>query len=114
MLNPWDAQASNTFLTGTLIICFMEALILFDSGATYSLVSSSFALCFDMRFDVLNSLLTMLTPVEEVYLIIRFLSGCEICIEDELILVYLVELRECLNDGVMFSISEARGMITYV
>ena len=70
-------------------------------------VSPSFALCLDMRFDVLNSLLTVLTPVGEVYLINRFLSGCEVCIEDEILLVDLVELRECLNDGVMFSISEA-------
>ena len=86
-------------------------MVLFDSGATHSLVSSSFALCLDMRFDVLNILLTVLTPVGEVYLIIRFLSECEVCIEDEILLVDLVELRECLNDRVMFSISEAGGMI---
>ena len=48
---------------------------------------------------MLNSLLAVLTSVVEVYIIIRFLSGCEICIEDELLLVYLVELKECLNDG---------------
>ena len=55
-----------------------------------------------MRFDVLNSLLTVLTPVVEVYIIIRFfLFGCEICIKDEIFLVDVVELRECLNDGVM-------------
>ena len=114
MLNPRDAQASNIVVTGTLTICSMEALILFDSGATYYLVSSSFALCLDMRFDVLNSLLTMLTSVGEVYLIIRFLSECEVCIKDEILLVDLVELRECLNDGVMFSISEAGGMIAHV
>ena len=72
MLNPRDAHASNIIVTSTLTICSMEALILFDSGATYSLVSSSFALCLDMRFDVLNSLLTMLTPVVEMYIIIRF------------------------------------------
>ena len=64
--------------------------------------------------DVLNSLLTVLTPVGEVYLIIRFLSECEVCIEDENLLVDLVELRECLNDGVMFSISEVGGMIAHV
>ena len=72
VLNPRDAQVSNIVVTSTLTICSMEALILFDSGATYSLVSPSFALCLDMRFDVLNSLLTVLTPVGEVYLIIRF------------------------------------------
>ena len=42
------------------------------------------------------------------------MSGCEVCIEDEILLVDLVELRECLNDGVMFSISKAGGMIAYV
>ena len=63
---------------------------------------------------MLNSLLAVLTPVVKVYIIIRFLSGCEICIEDEILLVDLVELRECSNDGVMFSISEAGGMITYM
>ena len=100
-------------MTGTLTICSRQALVLLDLGATHSLVSPSFALCLDMRFDVLNSLLTMLTPIGEVYLIIRFLSGCEVCI-DEILLVDLVELRECLNDGVMFSISEAGGMIAHV
>ena len=114
MLNPRDAQASNTVLTGTLTIYSRQALILFDSGDTHSVVSPSFALCLDMRFDVLNSLLTVLTPVGEVYLIIKFLSGCEVCIEDKILLVDLVELRECLNDGVMFSISEAGGMIAHV
>ena len=68
MLNPRDAQASNIVLTGTLTICFRQVLVLFDSGATHSLVSPSFALCLDMRFDVLNSLLTVFSPIGEVYL----------------------------------------------
>ena len=67
-------------------------MVLFDSGATHFFVSPSFALCLDMRFDVLNSPLIVLTPVGEVYLINRFLSGCEVCIEDEILLVNLVEL----------------------
>ena len=58
-----------------------------------SFVSPSFVLCLDMRFDVLNSPLTVLTPVGEVYLINKFLSGCEVCIEDEILLVDLVELK---------------------
>ena len=93
MLNPRDAQASNTVVTGTLTICSRQGLVLFDSGTTHSFVSPSFSLCLDMRFDVLNSPLTMLTPVEEVYLINRFLSGCVVCIEDEILLVNLVELE---------------------
>ena len=47
MLNSLDAQASNIVVTGTLTICSMKVLTLFDSGATYSLVSPSFALCLD-------------------------------------------------------------------
>ena len=93
MLNPWDAQASNAVVTSTLTICSRQALVLFDSGATHSFVSPSFALCLDMIFDVLNSPLTMLTPIGEVYLINRFLLGCEVCIEDEILLVELVELE---------------------
>ena len=114
MLNPRDAQASNVVVTGTLTIYSRKAVVLFDLGATHSFVSPSFTLCLDMRFDVLNDLLIVLTLVGEVYLINRVFSGCEVCIEDEILLVDLVELRECLNDGVMFSISEAGGMIAHV
>ena len=35
----------------------------------------------------------MLTLVKEVYLINRFLSRCEVCIKDEILLVDLVELE---------------------
>ena len=42
---------------------------------------------------MLNSPLTVFTPVGEVYLINRFLSRCEVRIEDEIFLVDLVELE---------------------
>ena len=74
MLNPRDAQASNTVVTGTLTICSKQAVVLFDSGATRSFVSPSFALCLNMRNDVLNSPLIVFTLVGEVYLINKFLS----------------------------------------
>ena len=63
MLNPGDAQASNAVMTGTLTICSRQAVVLFDSGAIHSFVSPSFTLCLDMKFDVLDSPLTILTPV---------------------------------------------------
>ena len=93
MLNPRDVQASNAVVTSTLTICSRQVVVFFDSGATHSFVSPSFALCLDMRFNVLNSLLIVLTPLGEVYLINRFLSRCEVCIEDEILLVDLVELE---------------------
>ena len=80
MLNPWDAQALNAIVTGTLTICSRQTVVLFVSGATHSFVSPSFALCLDMRFDVLNDLLIVLTPVGEVYLINRVFPGCEVAL----------------------------------
>ena len=91
MLNLRDAQASNAIVIGTLTICSRQVVVLFDSDTTHSFVSPSFVLCLDMRFDVLNSSLTVLTPVGEVYLINRVFLGCEVCIEDEILLVDLVE-----------------------
>ena len=93
MLSPRDAQASNIVVTGTLTIYSKQTLVLFDSSATHSFVSPSFALCLDMRFDVLNSPLTVLTLVGEMYLINKVFPGCEVCIEDEILLVDLVELE---------------------
>ena len=72
MLNHRDVQASNAVMRGTLTICSRQTLVLFDSGATHFFVSPSFALCLDMRIDVLNSSLAVLTPVGEVYLINMF------------------------------------------
>ena len=37
-----DAQASNVVVTGTLPVCFLDAGVLFDPGATYSFVSLVF------------------------------------------------------------------------
>ena len=68
-------------------------MVLFDSGAIHSFVSPSFALCLDMRFDVLSSPLIVLTPIGEVYSINRVFPRCEVCIEDEILLVDLVELE---------------------
>ena len=45
VLNPWDAQVSNTVVIGTITIFSRQALILFDLGVTHSFVSPSFALC---------------------------------------------------------------------
>ena len=80
-------------MTSTLTICSKQALVLFDLGATHFFVSPSFALCLDMRFNVLKSPLTVLTRVEEVYLINRFLYGSEVRIGDETFLIDLVELE---------------------
>ena len=72
VLNPRDTHATNDIVTGILTICSRQAVVLIDSGVTHSFVSLSFALCLDIRFDVLSSPLIVLTPIREVVLINRF------------------------------------------
>ena len=42
-LTPQDAQVSNAVVTGTLPVCYLDARILFDPGASHSFVSPIFA-----------------------------------------------------------------------
>ena len=80
------------------------------TGATHSFVSPSFSLYLDIRFDVLNSPLTVLTLVG-VYLINRFLSRCEVCIEDEILLVDLVELKILEFDVILGMDSDRKSVV---
>ena len=41
-LTPQDAQTSNAMVAGILLVCSFEARVLFDSGASYSFISSFF------------------------------------------------------------------------
>ena len=42
-LTQQDAQASNAVVAGTLSVCFVDAKVLLDLGATHSFVSPVFA-----------------------------------------------------------------------
>ena len=42
-LTQQDAQASNPVVAGTLTVCFLDARVLLDPGATHSFVSLVFA-----------------------------------------------------------------------
>ena len=42
-LTPQDAQASNAVVTGTILVCYCDARVLFDPGATHSFITSVFA-----------------------------------------------------------------------
>ena len=55
------AQASNTIVSGTLLICSFEARVLFDTGATHSSVSLYFALRFTEKPILLESPLCVAT-----------------------------------------------------
>ena len=42
-LTPQDAQASNAVVSGILLVCSLDARVLFDPGASHSFVSLVFA-----------------------------------------------------------------------
>ena len=43
ILTPQDAQASNAVVAGTLPVCYLDARVLFDPGASHSFVSPIFS-----------------------------------------------------------------------
>ena len=78
MLNPQDAQMFNAVVTGILNVCFKQATILFDSSATHSFVSPSFAICLNKEIRMLDNPLMVLTPAREVYSISKVLKECAV------------------------------------
>ena len=93
MLNPQDAQMSNAIVTGILNVCFKQATVLFDSGATHSFVCHSFATCLNKEMCMLDNPLMVLTPVGEVYSISKVLKKCVVRIENEIFSANLMVLN---------------------
>ncbi|XP_070050313.1 uncharacterized protein [Nicotiana tomentosiformis] len=68
--------ASDAVITGMVLICHMDALVLFDLGSTYSYVSSYFALYLDISHDFLSSPLYVFTPVGDSIIVDRVYWLC--------------------------------------
>ena len=83
---------SNAIVTGILNVCFKQDTILFDSGATHSFVSLSFATCLNKEMCMLNNLLMVLTSTGEVYSISKVLKEFTIRIENEIFSANLMVL----------------------
>src|ERR1043165_966724 len=57
-----DAQQSSEIVLGRLLVCSVPASVLFDSGASHSFMSKSFAQRFDFHSEVTPSPLTISSP----------------------------------------------------
>ena len=57
-----DAQQSLEIVLGRLRVCSVPATVLFDSGASHSFISQSFASRVDIPRDQLPSKLSVVTP----------------------------------------------------
>ena len=64
-VDPQEAHASNTVVTGTFLIDKLKARVLFDSGATHSFISPYFANKLARDKTLMKSPLTISTPMGE-------------------------------------------------
>ncbi|XP_059446579.1 uncharacterized protein LOC132178142 [Corylus avellana] len=80
-LTPSDAAASNDVVTGTLPISSSRAYVLFDSRATHSFMSYSFAKACCLESKALDVNLAVATPVVSTILCTSVVKGCPILVE---------------------------------
>ncbi|KAJ1376828.1 Zinc finger, CCHC-type [Sesbania bispinosa] len=87
-----DAQASNAVVTGILSICSQDAHVLFDSRATHSFVSLSFATQLGKCSSSLDETLAVTTPVGEILLADCVFHSCVASIRGRKLLENLIAL----------------------
>ena len=61
--NQAYAEATDNVVEGTLLVCVIEAKILFDPSSTHSFMSPNFFKLIDMPARELEFILTVSTPV---------------------------------------------------
>ena len=57
-----EAQDAPAIVMGTLLVNSVLASVLFDSGASHSFISETFALAHDIAFEKMNPPLVVSTP----------------------------------------------------
>ena len=58
-------ETSDDVITGNLLVCHRMASVLFDPGSTFSYVSSSFIIGFNLHCELLDIPIRVSTPVGE-------------------------------------------------
>ena len=76
-----DAQASNAMVAGTIPVCYRDARVLFDPGATHSFISSVFALKVGYQPSRMLYPLFVVTPLSEELEMNVFFSSCPVLVE---------------------------------
>ncbi|KAL0550149.1 hypothetical protein IC582_014651 [Cucumis melo] len=98
--NKIEAERASTVVTGTLLVLGHYALILFDSGSSYSFISSAFVLHARIEVEPLHHVLSVSTPSGECMLSKEKVKGCQIEITGHVIEVTLLVL-DMLNFDVI-------------
>ncbi|XP_050233405.1 uncharacterized protein LOC126681891 [Mercurialis annua] len=101
VLNPQEAQASNVVVQGIFTIASMNALVLFDLGATHSFVSPSFAIKMGKQPAYLQNPLSVATPMGESMDTDIIYSSCPVNVQGRELLADLVLLEALAFDVIL-------------
>jgi hypothetical protein len=89
-----DTEAENTdVVTGTIPLFGSLACTLFDSGATHSFVSATYAKICNMCFEPLRQNITVATPVGDSLICSKVVEDCPISIGRRILLANLVVFK---------------------
>ena len=80
-LTPQDAQASNVVVAGTIPVCYCDARVLFDPGATHSFITSAFASKVACQPSRMLYSLSVVTPLSEELETNVFFHSCSMLVE---------------------------------
>ena len=91
-VNPQEAHASNTAVTGTFLIDKLKARVLFDSGATHSFISPYFANKLARDKTLMKSHLIISTPIGDPIEVRYMYPACVVEIEERVLPADQIEL----------------------
>ncbi|XP_050233220.1 uncharacterized protein LOC126681708 [Mercurialis annua] len=100
-LNPQEAQASNAVVQGIFTIASMDALVLFDPGATHSFVSPSFAIKMGKQPAYLQNPLSVAMPMGESMDADIVYSSCPVNVQGRELLADLILLEVLAFDVIL-------------
>ena len=82
----------NAIVTGIIIVDNLQAQVLFDAGATHSFVSKKFSILLNRSYELLESPLTIVTPVGKTMIVSQILRACSVNLRDRLVFANLILL----------------------
>ncbi|KAL0544361.1 hypothetical protein IC582_019475 [Cucumis melo] len=88
-----EAEDASYVITGTILICNVPTVVLFDSGATYSFVSSTFLIKLNRMLEPLYEELVIYTLVGDALLVNEVLVDYEVLVKGISMLVDLLPLE---------------------
>ncbi|KAL7234119.1 hypothetical protein ACSBR1_017668 [Camellia fascicularis] len=88
-----EAEAAPSVVQGTLLISFVLARVLFDSGSTHSFAAPKFLRCLSIPCEPLEACVAVSTPLGETVLLGDVCRSCEIELDGRIFPINLISLE---------------------